>query len=156
MSDYRISAISLADDSVLRRTRAIEQEREVAVYDLLESNRFKLNGSQGGPYRLALRVEDNRLIFDITLEDGGDHGKVALSLSPFRALIRDYFLVCESYYKAIRTAPPSQIEALDVGRRALHDEGAHLLRGKLEGKVETDFDTARRLFTLLCVLHLKG
>ena len=156
MADYRISSITLDDEGVLRRTRAIEQEREVAIYDLLEANRFQLEGSPGGPYRLNLGVEENRLVFDISLEDDSHHGKVMLSLAPFRSLIRDYFLICDSYYKAIRTAPPSQIESLDMGRRALHDEGAGLLRTRLSGKIETDFDTARRLFTLICVLHLKG
>ena len=156
MSDYRISAITLDDASVVRRTRAIEQEREVAIYDLLEANQFKLAGSDGGPYRLHLGVEENRLILDLALEDGTAHARVQLSLSPFRGLIRDYFLVCDSYYKAIRTAPPSQIESLDMGRRALHDEGAELLRSRLAGRIECDFDTARRLFTLICVLHLKG
>ena len=155
MSDHRISAITLADDGVVQRTRAIEQEREVAIYDLLESNSFRLEGSDGGPYALTLRVEENRLIFDIA-DAAGEPAKVALSLTPFRTLIKDYFLVCESYYKAIRTAPPSQIEALDMGRRGLHDEGAELLRTRLADKVETDFSTARRLFTLLCVLHLRG
>ena len=156
----RISTIILDDKSVVRRTRAIEQEREVAIYDLLEANQFQLEGSEGGPYRLTLSVEENRLILDVALDDGSEagvpHAKIMLSLSPLRGLIRDYFLVCESYYKAIRTAPPSQIEALDMGRKALHDEGAELLRARLAGRVECDFDTARRLFTLICVLHLKG
>ena len=160
MSDHRISAIILDDKSVVRRTRAIEQEREVAIYDLLEANHFKLDGSAGGPYRLTLSVEESRLAIDIALDDGSDegspHAKLTLSLAPLRGLIRDYFLVCESYYKAIRTAPPSQIEALDMGRKALHDEGAEALRARLAGRVECDFDTARRLFTLICVLHLKG
>lgn len=156
MADYRISAITLDDASVLRRTRAIEQEREVAIYDLLEENQFKLAGSDGGPYCLHLSVEENRLAFAVTLQDGTPHGKILLSLTPFRGLIKDYFLVCDSYYKAIRTAPPSQIESLDMGRRALHDEGAQLLRSRLADRVECDFDTARRLFTLICVLHLKG
>lgn len=156
MSDFRISAITLDDASVVRRTRAIEQEREVAIYDLLEANQFQLAGSDGGPYHLHLSVEENRLAFAVTLEDGSAHGKILLSLTPFRGLIKDYFLVCDSYYKAIRTAPPSQIEALDMGRRALHDEGAKLLQARLAGRVECDFDTARRLFTLICVLHLKG
>ena len=156
MPDYRLSAITLDEKSVMRRTRAIEQEREVAIYDLLEANSFKVDGSAGGPYHLVLGVEENRLIFDVALENGEAHGKVMLSLTPFRSVVRDYFLICDSYYKAIRTAPPSQIEALDMGRRALHNEGTELLRKRLEGKIETDFDTARRLFTLICVLHLKG
>lgn len=156
MSDYRISAITLDDASVVRRTRAIEQEREVAIYDLLEANQFQLIGSAGGPYHLRLSVEENRLVFDLALEDSSAHGKIQLSLTPFRSLIRDYFLVCDSYYKAIRTAPPSQIEALDMGRRALHDEGAVLLQTRLAGRITCDTDTARRLFTLICVLHLRG
>ena len=156
MSDFRLSAITLDEKSVMRRTRAIEQEREVAIYDLLDTNYFKLDGSAGGPYRLVLGVEENRLVFDVALENGESHGKVMLSLTPFRSVVRDYFLICDSYYKAIRTAPPSQIEALDMGRRALHNEGTDLLRKRLEAKIETDFDTARRLFTLICVLHLKG
>jgi uncharacterized protein (UPF0262 family) len=156
MPEHRISAVTLDDASVVRRTLAIEQEREVAIYDLLEANSFKLAGSDAGPYRLNLGVEENRLVFDLVLEDGAQHAKIQLSLTPFRALIKDYFLVCDSYYRAIRTAPPSQIESLDMGRRALHDEGAELLRSRLAGRVECDFDTARRLFTLICVLHLKG
>jgi uncharacterized protein (UPF0262 family) len=159
MTDYRLSAITLDEASVVRRTRAIEQEREVAIYDLLEANYFKLDGSAGGPYWLNLSVEENRLVFDIRLQDtppdDAPHGRVALSLTPFRGIVKDYFLICDSYYKAIRTAPPSQIEALDMGRRGLHNEGGELLRKRLEGKIETDFDTARRLFTLICVLHLK-
>ena len=134
MSDFRLSAITLDEKSVMRRTRAIEQEREVAIYDLLDTNYFKLDGSAGGPYRLVLGVEENRLVFDVALENGESHGKVMLSLTPFRSVVRDYFLICDSYYKAIRTAPPSQIEALDMGRRALHNEGTDLLRKRLEAK----------------------
>ena len=158
MTDYRLSAVTLDEASVIRRSRAIEQEREVAIYDLLEANYFRLEGSPGGPYQLLLSVEENRLIFDLTRagEEIAPHGRVMLSLTPFRSVIRDYFLICDSYYKAIRTAPPSQIEALDMGRRATHNEGTELLQKRLEGKIETDFDTARRLFTLICVLHLKG
>jgi len=152
--DHRISAIALDEKSVISRTPAIEQEREVAISDLLEANRFKPKGSATGPYCLALSVKENRLVFDIARESGTRVGRVLLSLSPFRSIIKDYFLVCDSYYKAIRTAPPSQIESLDMGRRALHNEGTELLLKRLGGKVETDFDTARRLFTLICVLHL--
>jgi uncharacterized protein (UPF0262 family) len=152
--DHRISAIALDEKSVISRTPAIEQEREVAISDLLEANRFKPKGSATGPYRLALSVKENRLIFDIARESGVRVGRILLSLTPFRRIIKDYFLVCDSYYRAIRTAPPSQIESLDMGRRALHNEGTELLLKRLSGKVETDFDTARRLFTLICVLHL--
>jgi len=155
-SPFRLAAIALDEASVVRRTREIEQEREIAIYDLLESNSFKPVGSPGGPYRLVLAIEENRLVFDIRLSDDEPHGKIMLSLTPFRRIVKDYFLVCESYYKAIRSAPPSQIEALDMGRRGLHNEGSKLLAERLAGKIELDFDTARRLFTLICVLHLKG
>jgi uncharacterized protein (UPF0262 family) len=158
MSDetFRIANIVLDESTAVRRTREIEQEREIAIYDLLEANTFKPNGSPGGPYNLVLSVEDNKLVFDIHLEDDSEHGKVMLSLTPLRKVIKDYFLICESYFKAIRTAPPSQIEALDMGRRGLHNEGSDILRERLNGKIELDSDTARRLFTLICVLHLKG
>ena len=153
---YRLSVITLDETSVVVRSRAIEQEREVAIYDLLEANVFRPEGSPGGPYHLILGVQENRLVLDMRLEDGSEHGKVLLSLMPLRKTVKDYFLVCDSYYKAIRTAPPHQIEALDMARRTLHDEGAKELQGLLAGKVETDFDTARRLFTLICVLQMRG
>jgi uncharacterized protein (UPF0262 family) len=153
---YRISAITLDERSVLRRTREVEQEREIAIYDLLEQNSFQPAGSPGGPYQLILGAEENRLVFDIRLEDGAEHGRIMLSLTPFRRVIKDYFVVCESYFAAIRNAPPSQIEALDMGRRGIHNDGSLLLKERLKGKIEIDFDTARRLFTLICVLHLKG
>jgi len=155
-SPFRLVSILLDEATVVRRTREIEQEREIAIYDLLEENSFAPTGSGGGPYNLVLAVEENRLVFDIRLADDAPHGKVMLSLTPFRRVIKDYFLVCESYYKAIRNAPPSQIEALDMGRRGLHDEGSKVLKDRLAGKIDVDFDTARRLFTLICVLHLKG
>jgi uncharacterized protein (UPF0262 family) len=155
-SRFRLAAIELDEKSVVRRTREIEKEREIAIYDLLEGNAFKPAGSPGGPYRLLLGVAENRLVFDVQLETGEPHGRVVLALTAFRRVIKDYFLVCESYFKAIRNAPPAQIEALDMGRRGLHDEGSHLLRDRLKGKIDIDFDTARRLFTLICVLHLKG
>ena len=155
-SPYRIIAITLDERSVVRRTREVDQEREIAIYDLLEENSFEPMGSPGGPYQLILGSEEGRLVFDIRLEDGAEHGRIMLSLTPFRRVIKDYFVVCESYFSAIRTAPPSQIEALDMGRRGLHNEGSELLRERLKGKIEIDFDTARRLFTLICVLHLKG
>ncbi|RZL05560.1 MAG: UPF0262 family protein [Rubrivivax sp.] len=154
--DFRLSAITLDEASVVYRSRAIEQECEVAIYDLLEANSFRLEGSAGGPYHLRLSLEENRLVLDVTLEGGTAHGKVMLSLTPLRKVVKDYFLVCENYYKAIRTAPPYQIEALDMARKALHDEGAAELQKRLTGKAETDFDTARRLFTLVCVLQMRG
>ena len=153
---FRLSAITLDERSIVRRTREIEQERDVAIYDILEANSFRPEGSQGGPYKLVLSVDENRLVFDILLEDDAQHGKVMLSLTPLRRVIKDYFLICESYYKAIRTAPPSQIEALDMGRRGLHNEGSDILTERLKGKITVDHDTARRLFTLICVLHMKG
>src|SRR6195952_563320 len=155
-SPFRLSAITLDERSIVRRTREIEQERDIAIYDLLEANSFTPEGSPGGPYKLMLGIEENRLTFDIALEDETPHGKIMLSLTPLRRVIKDYFLVCDSYYKAIRTAPPSQIEALDMGRRGLHNEGAKELQVRLKGKVETDFGTARRLFTLICVLQMRG
>jgi uncharacterized protein (UPF0262 family) len=153
---FRLVAVELDERTVVRRTREIEQEREIAIYDLLEANSFAPRGSEGGPYRLVLAVEENRLVFNIALEDDAPHGRILLSLTPFRRIIKDYFLVCESYFKAIRDAPPHQIEALDMGRKGLHDEGSAILRERLKDKIDVDFDTARRLFTLLCVLHLKG
>ena len=156
VSCFRLIAVELDEQTLVRRTREIEQEREVAIYDLLETNSFAPRNSAGGPYRLILAVEENRLVFDIRLESGEPHGRLMLSLTPFRRIVKDYFLICESYFRAIRHAPAHQIEALDMGRRGLHDEGSTLLRQRLQGKIDVDFDTARRLFTLLCVLHLKG
>lgn len=153
---FRLVAVALDERTVVHRTRQIEQEREIAIYDLIEDNSFAPAGSPGGPYKLSLAVEENRLVFDIRLEDDSAHGKVMLSLTPFRSVIKDYFLICDSYFKAIRNAPPSQIEALDMARRGSHNEGSTLLKDRLKGKIEVDFDTARRLFTLICVLHLKG
>ena len=154
--DHRIGTILLDEKSVVKRSPEVEQEREVAISDLLENNLFKPKGAAGGPYRLALSVKENRLVFDIARENGQRVGRILLSLAPFRRIVKDYFLVCDSYYKAMRSAPPSQIESLDMGRRAVHNEGTELLIKRLNGKIETDFDTARRLFTLICVLHLKG
>ncbi len=153
---FRLASIALDEHSVGRRTREIEQERDIAIYDLLENNSFTPAGSPGGPYKLVLAIEESRLVFDVRLEDDTPHGRVMLSLTPFRKVVKDYFLICESYFKAIRTAPPSQIETLDMARRGLHNEGSKLLTERLEGKIAVDSDTARRLFTLICVLHLKG
>jgi uncharacterized protein (UPF0262 family) len=154
--EFRLAAITLDEKSVVQRSRAVEQEREIAIYDILEANVFKPEGSGGGPYHLTLGLEENRLVLDIALEDGESPSRMTLSLTPLRKTMKDYFLVCESYYKAIRTAPPHQIEALDMARRTLHDEGATELQKRLTDKVETDFDTARRLFTLVCVLQMRG
>jgi len=154
--EFRLAAITLDEKSVVQRSRAVEQEREIAIYDILEANVFKPEGSGGGPYHLTLGLEENRLVLDIALEDNTAHSRMTVSLTPLRKTMKDYFLVCESYYKAIRTAPPHQIEALDMARRTLHDEGATELQKRLTDKVETDFDTARRLFTLVCVLKMRG
>jgi len=154
--EFRLAAITLDEKSVVQRSRAVEQEREIAIYDILEANVFRPEGSAGGPYHLTLGLEENRLVLDIALEDGSAPGRMTLSLTPLRKTMKDYFLVCESYYKAIRTAPPHQIEALDMARRTLHDEGATELQKRLKDKIETDFDTARRLFTLVCVLQMRG
>jgi uncharacterized protein (UPF0262 family) len=153
---YRLAAITLDEKSVVQRSRAVEQEREIAIYDIIEANVFRPEGSAGGPYHLTLGLEENRLVLDIALETGEPHGRMTVSLTPLRKTMKDYFLVCENYYKAIRTAPPHQIEALDMARRTLHDEGAVELQKRLKDKVETDFDTARRLFTLVCVLQMRG
>jgi uncharacterized protein (UPF0262 family) len=153
---FRISEIELDERSLVNRGPAVEREREVAIYDLLEHNHFAPRGSRGGPYRLLLSLTENRLVFDIRLKDGSEHGKVILSLTAFKKIVKDYFLVCESYYDAIRSAPPARIEAIDMGRRGLHDEGSRLLMQRLDGKVAVDFDTARRLFTLMCALQLKA
>lgn len=155
-SNFRLTAIELDERTVLRRTRQIEQERAIAIYDLLETNYFAPRGSLGGPYKLLLGIAENRLVFDVHLEAGEPHGRIILALTSFKRIVKDYFLVCESYYKAIRNAPPSQIESLDMARRGLHNEGSELLRERLKGKIDIDFDTARRLFTLVCVLHMKG
>ena len=152
----RIVAVTLDEESIGRSGPDIEHERAIAIYDLIEENSFSPVGHDGGPYCLALQVVENRLVFDIRTESGDPVIAHYLSLSPFRRLVKDYFLVCESYYQAIRTATPSHIEAIDMGRRALHNEGSELLQQRLKNKVAVDFDTARRLFTLLTVLHWKG
>lgn len=151
-----IVKVCLDRDTIGPGNRDIEHERAVAIYDLVQENSFAPIGHDGGPYCLNLQLVENRLVFDIRTQD--DQAVVAhhLSLTPFRRIVKDYFLVCESYYQAIRTASPSQIEAIDMGRRGLHDEGSELLMERLREKVALDFDTARRLFTLITVLHWKG
>ncbi len=151
-----IVKVNLDRDSIGPGNRDIEHERAVAIYDLVQENSFAPIGHDGGPYCLTLQLVENRLVFDIRTEDGQPVVAHHLSLTPFRRIVKDYFLVCESYYQAIRTAPPSRIEAIDMGRRGLHDEGSELLMERLKEKVAVDFDTARRLFTLITVLHWKG
>jgi len=152
----RIVKIELDERTVVRRNPDVEHERAVAMFDLLEENSFTLVGEAVGPYQLHLAIEESRLIFDIRAEQGDPLQKVQLPLTPFRGIVKDYFTVCESYYAAIKRSSPSQIEALDMGRRAVHDEGSELLRERLDGKIALDKNTARRLFTLICVLHIRG
>lgn len=152
----RIVRITLDEKSVVRRAPEIEHERAVAIFDLIEENSFTPAGELQGPFALHLSIVDNRLVMDIKREDDHPLTRVVLPLSPFRRIVKDYFQVCESYFQAIRTAPPSRIEAIDMGRRGLHNEGSDLLRQRLKEKVEIDNDTARRLFTLVCVLHIRG
>ncbi|MEL4068568.1 UPF0262 family protein [Ochrobactrum sp. GPK 3] len=145
------------DESIGRSTPDVEHERAVAIFDLIEENSFHPIGDEtGGPYRLKLSLMETRLIFAISRESGDDVATHILSLTPLRRVVRDYFLVCESYYQAIRSATPSKIEAIDMGRRGLHNEGSQTLQARLKGKIDVDFDTARRLFTLVCVLHWRG
>lgn len=153
---HRIVKIELDERTVVRRNRDVEHERAVAIFDLLEDNHFAPAGDPGGPYELHLSIEENRLLFDIRSDAGEPRQKIQVPLSPFRTVVKDYFTVCETYYEAIKRSSPTQIEALDMGRRALHDEGSELLRERLEGKVELDSNTARRLFTLICVLHIRA
>jgi uncharacterized protein (UPF0262 family) len=155
-SSFRIAEIVMDEHTVLRRAPEIESEREVAISDLLAENHFAPVGSNGGPYHLTLGIVENRLQFSIRHISGGAPGKIVLSLTPFRRVVRDYFLICESYYAALRDGNLSRIEAVDMGRRGVHNESSALLAEKLKGKVDIDFETARRLFTLVSVLHLKG
>ncbi len=158
MSDkHRIVSIFLDEKSVVRRAAHVEHERKVAVYDLLEENYFAPVDDDAGPYTLRLSIEENRLVFDVwNEEDSVALIKFSLPLNTFRRIVKDYFMVCESYFEAIKTAPPSRIESLDMGRRGLHNEGSDILRERLKDKVEIDLATSRRLFTLLCVLHIRA
>jgi uncharacterized protein (UPF0262 family) len=151
-----LASVVLDELSIGRTTPEKEHERMVAIYDLIESNLFSLPGHDGGPYALTLAMIENKLSLDIRLVTGETLIVHVLSLTPFRRVLRDYFLICESYYEAIKTSSPTQIEAIDMGRRGLHDEAAQLLIDRLDGKVEIDFNTARRLFTLIAALHWKG
>ena len=144
------------DESIGRSTPDIEHERAVAIFDLIEENSFRPVGHEGGPYKLKLSLAESRLVFAIGDEKDNPVVTHILSLTPFRRIVKDYFLICESYYEAIRTATPSQIEAIDMGRRGIHNDGSQTLMDRLSGKIDMDFDTARRLFTLVCVLHWRG
>jgi uncharacterized protein (UPF0262 family) len=155
-SNNRIVAVTLDEESIGRSGPDIEHERAIAIYDLIEQNLFAPEGVDGGPFTLHLSITGNRLAFDIRREDGSAVVAHLLSLTPFRRIVKDYFMICDSYYQAIRTATPDRIEAIDMGRRGIHDEGSRTLQERLKGKVRVDFETARRLFTLICVLHWKG
>ena len=153
MSEVRhwLEAVEIDPQSLASVSRDVEHERQVAIFDLLEENVFEPEGASGGPYALKLSMIEGRLVFDVT--GTAFERRHVLSLTPLKAIIKDYFLICESYYDAIRNAAPSQIEAIDMGRRGLHDEGSECLRERLSGKIGLDHDTARRLFTLICALH---
>lgn len=152
----KLVAVTLDEASIGRGAPEQEHERAIAIYDLIESNSFAIPGHEGGPYSLHVGLRSSQLILDIRDAAGQPVIAHLLSLSPFRRVVKDYFLVCESYYAAIKTASAAQIEAIDMGRRGLHDEAAGLLIERLTGKIDVDFDTARRLFTLITALHWKG
>ena len=152
----RLVSVTLDEETIGRSNPDIEHERQVAIYDLLEQNYFAPVGHSGGPFELRLSITGNRLVFDIRTKDGKPVVAHLLSLTPLRRIVKDYFTVCDSYYQAIRTATPDKIEALDMGRRAIHNDGSRILMERLKDKVKIDIDTARRLFTLICVLHWKG
>lgn len=154
MSEQRLASIELDEATLPSATAEIEHERRVAIFDLVEKNVFAPEGMDAGPYALKLSVQDNRLVFDVT---GADAGRTyALSLTPLKSVLKDYLMICDSYYEALRGSSPSQIEAVDMGRRGLHNEGAELLTARLDGKVGIDHETARRLFTLVCALYRRG
>ena len=157
----KITHIEIDDSALPPPTPEIEQERKVAVFDLLEDNSFSLPDRDdrdvpSGPYHLFLAIRDRRLVFDIRTEDDQVAAEFHLSLGPFRQVVKDYFQICASYFDAVKKLPPSQIEAIDMARRGIHNEGARVLQERLEGKADLDIDTARRLFTLICVLHFGG
>ncbi|WP_158964840.1 UPF0262 family protein [Chachezhania sediminis] len=156
-----IAEISLDETGLAPPTPEIEQERKVAMFDLLEENTFVLprrddRDTPEGPYNLGLAIRDKRLVFDVTTADGEKAAEFHLSLGPFRQVVKDYFQICASYFEAVKSLPPSQIETIDMARRGIHNEGSRILQERLDGKVEIDEDTARRLFTLICVLHFGG
>ena len=151
---HRIIAIELDDGSILRRTPEVEHERAVAIADLLDENQFSLTALEG-PYALFLSVKDDRLTVDATQQETENHHRVTVPMRPFRKIIRDYFMLCESYYEAIKTATPARIEAIDMGRRGIHNDASQQLMEQVNGDITMDFETARRLFTLICVLHIR-
>lgn len=153
MAENRLIAIEIDDETLAASGPDAEHERRVAIFDLLEENSFEVIGQDTGPYALFLSLQERKLAMDVRLEDGTPVRIFGLSLSPFRGVIRDYFMICESYYDAIRSSTPHQIEAIDMARRGIHNEGSDLVADRLEGKINVDFDTSRRLFTLICALH---
>ncbi|CAA6606035.1 conserved hypothetical protein [Rhodospirillaceae bacterium LM-1] len=152
----RLVHVVLDEKTLVRRRPEVEHERQVALYDLIEENSFQPVGDWQGPFTLHLSMDDGRMSFDIRSEDGLPLTMVRFEVRSFYSLVRDYFMVCDTYFSSIKSAPPSKIEAADMARRSLHNEGAKLLIERLKDKIEIDFDTARRLFTLLCVLHIRG
>ena len=160
MTNARLIHIDLDQSSIIWRNADIEQEWRIAIFDIIEGNVFAPQRAHddgySGPYRLTLRVEEGRLVFEIYREDGSPLESVILGLGRFRRAIKDYFAICDSYFNAVKQSTPQQIETIDMARRGIHNEAAELLKERLEGKIEVDFDTARRLFTLICVLHIKG
>ena len=153
MADHRLIAVEIDDETLAASGPDAEHERRVAIFDLIEENSFELENVDRGPYQLFLSMQEKKLVFDIKDEQQDPVHIFILSMTPFRGVIRDYFMICESYYDAIRSSTPHQIEAIDMARRGIHNEGSELLASRLEGKVKVDFDTARRLFTLICALH---
>ena len=156
---HRLQSVEIDEESLAAVSRDQEQERQIAIFDLLEDNSFELPPRNGeapaGPFRLGLSIREGRLVFDIATEAGEKAAEFHLSLGPFRQVVKDYFQICESYFDAVKRLPPSQIEAIDMARRGIHNAAADLLMERLDGRVEMDFDTARRLFTLICVLHIR-
>jgi len=155
-SSDRLVDVRLDEASIGHNSPSVRHEREVAIFDLLEANAFAITGRDQGPYHLDLAIAEGRLVFTVSTVGDEHVTSILLSLKPFRRIVKDYFLICESYFEAIKTAPPSRIEAIDMGRRGLHDEASQLLMTRLDGKITLDFDTARRLFTLITALHWKG
>ena len=151
----RISKIDLDERSLAPATADIEHERKVAIYDLIEENFFEPVGAGPGPFELYLSYAERRLVFDVRRDGGDAIGQIHLSMTPFRKIIKDYFMLCESYYDAIRNAAPAQIETVDMARRAMHNEGSEILRERLDEKINLDLNTARRLFTLICSFHMR-
>lgn len=157
----RLVRVHLTEDRPRARTPEIQQELDVAIFDLTEENRFRIAPRDGqaapaGPYDLGIGMAERMLVIEVTAGSGEPAASLHLSLSPLRGVIKDYFAICESYFDAVKRLPPSRIEAIDMGRRGIHDEGARILTERLEGKIETDHDTARRLFTVICALQFRG